>query len=241
MKLAAAIIIFLFCVGLPDAVFAFQNDADLLRLVNPDNPLPADFRPEDLVRFHNDELRELARDAFAEMLDAMEADGVHGLHLQSAYRCHSRQSAIFEQRVRILAAKGHTRAEAEILAAQSVQPPGASEHQLGLALDVSINGQLSTEFAQTRAGQWLAENCHRFGFVIRYPQGKTDVTRIIYEPWHLRFVGVPHAQIMYENEITLEEYRYFLAQFFMYVVWDESGYFLVQLQGENICSKRVDE
>ncbi|MCL1877412.1 MAG: M15 family metallopeptidase, partial [Defluviitaleaceae bacterium] len=178
------------------------------------------------------------RDAFAEMLAEMESEGVYGLHLQSAYRCYTHQTAIFEDKMRLLMAKGHDREEAAHIAAQSVQPPGASEHQLGLALDVSINGQLSGAFANTTAGRWIEENCCRFGFVVRYPQGKSNITRIIYEPWHLRFVGIPHAQIMYENDITLEEYRHFLAQFFMYIVWDEDGYFLVRLSGDEVVAEK---
>jgi len=219
-----------------DASAANFSADDFLTLVNRDNPLPADYRPDDLVRYKGTELREPARDAFVQMLAAMEGEGIYGLQLQSAYRCYAHQRSIFEDRIRIFTAKGSSREEAEALAAKSVQPPGASEHQLGLALDVSINGLLSPAFAQTEAGRWLEENCRKFGFVVRYPQGKTDITRIIYEPWHLRYVGIPHAQIMYENDITLEEYRYFLAQYFMYAVWGEDEYFLVQLSGDEIIS-----
>ncbi|MCL1844861.1 MAG: M15 family metallopeptidase [Defluviitaleaceae bacterium] len=220
--------------GLENSVRFAASDSDFLHLVNRENLLPADYRPDDLVRFQGIELREPARDAFGEMLEAMESEGIYGLRLQSAYRCFTHQRAVFEDKVRLTMAKGHGREEATQIASQSVQPPGASEHQLGLALDVSINGQLTGAFAHTEAGKWLAENCHYFGFIVRYPQGKSDVTRIIYEPWHLRFVGVPHAQILYENGITLEEYRGFLARHYMYVVWDRDGYFLVQLWGDDV-------
>ncbi|MCL1863916.1 MAG: M15 family metallopeptidase, partial [Defluviitaleaceae bacterium] len=198
-----------------------------LWLVNRENPLPADFRPDDLVKLQGVELREPARDAFIEMQKAMEADGVYGLRLQSAYRAHSYQRAIFEQRVKELLKKGHSHLEAEALTSRSIQYPGASEHQLGLALDVSTDGKLSQSFAETEAGLWLAKNCHNFGFIIRYQKSKTDITKIIYEPWHLRYVGVPHAKIIYDNAIALEEYPEFLQKFHMYVAWEDDGYYIV--------------
>lgn len=202
-------------------------DTGLLWLVNRDNPLPSDYRPCDLVTYKGAELREPARDAYVQMLAAMEAEGVKGLQLQSAYRTYSYQRAIFEQKVKTLITKGSTEEEARVIAAQSIQLAGSSEHQLGLALDVSINGQLSQAFAETEAGQWLANNCFKYGFVIRYPQSKTDVTNIIYEPWHLRYVGIPHAQIMTEAALTLEEYHLYLSQIEMHIVWEEDFYYLV--------------
>jgi D-alanyl-D-alanine carboxypeptidase len=195
--------------------------------VNRKNLLPADYRPSDLVRYKGIELRVQAKDAFVEMLAAMEAEGVYGLKLQSAYRAYTYQRAIFEEKVRTLTARGNNRITSETLAARSVQFPGASEHQLGLALDVSVNGQLTESFAETAAGQWVAENCHKYGFIIRYPYEKTNITNIIYEPWHLRYVGKPHTQVMKENNLTLEEYHDFLADTHMYVVWEDEFYFLI--------------
>ena len=205
------------------------EDTGFLWLVNRENPLCEKFRPSDLVKYRGIEIRKPARDAFVEMISAMEAGGIHGLRLQSAYRSFSHQRSIFEQKKLGLIAKGESPDAAEAIAAKSIQPPGASEHQLGLALDVSKNGRLSQAFAETDAGIWIAENCHRFGFIVRYPQAKTEVTDIIYEPWHLRFVGVPHAQIMKETALTLEEYAAFLSKIHMYVVWEDDGYFLVSL------------
>jgi LAS superfamily LD-carboxypeptidase LdcB len=186
---------------------------NLLRLVNKENPLAADYKPSDLVKFEGVELREVARDAFVQMRMAMESEGISGLKLQSAYRSYSYQRAIFNEKARELlrTGKAANKAEAEEIAARSIQPPGASEHQLGLALDVSIDGKLSQKFAETEAGQWLAENCHKYGFIIRYPKEKTTVTEIIYEPWHLRFVGAEHAEIMFKTGLTLEEYCSYLA------------------------------
>jgi len=214
------------------------SDTGFLWLVNRENPLPDDFRPGDLINFQGVELREAAREAFAEMVKAMEVDEIYGLRLQSAYRAYAYQRAIFEQRVKELLQKGHGRDEAEVLTARSIQYPGASEHQLGLALDVSTDGKLSQSFADTAAGLWLAENAHCFGFIIRYQKSKTDITNIIYEPWHLRYVGKPHAKIIYDNAIALEEYPEFLQKSHMYVVWEDNHYYLVS---QTIAPPQEDE
>ncbi|MCL2839467.1 MAG: M15 family metallopeptidase [Defluviitaleaceae bacterium] len=200
----------------------------VLWLVNKDNPLPADFHPVDLVEYRHVKLSQPAKDAFIKMLSAMESEGVTGLRLQSAYRTHEHQSTIFNRKVASLTAQGKAYEIAIEEASHTVQPPGASEHQLGLALDVSINGELSQKFADTPAGQWLEENCHRFGFIIRYPLTKTEITNIVYEPWHLRYIGIPHATILYEENLTLEEYHHYLSSIFMYIVWgDSDDYYLI--------------
>lgn len=87
--------------------------------------------------------------------------------------------------------------------------PGESEHQTGLAMDVStpeIGFQLTESFAQTKAGRWIAENAARFGFVVRYPKGKEEVTGYQYEPWHLQYVGTVHSAMMANRNVTLEEH-----------------------------------
>jgi LAS superfamily LD-carboxypeptidase LdcB len=206
---------------------AANADTGLLWLVNRENPLCENFVPPNMVSFRGIELREEARDAFEEMLSAMESEGVFGLKLQSAYRSYSHQRKIFDKKIASILADTGDQTKAAALAATVVQPPGASEHQLGLALDVTLDGQLSQSFGETKAGIWLAENCHAFGFIVRYPQSKTDVTDIIYEPWHLRYVGIPHAQIMNETALTLEEYHLFLAEIHMYLVWAQDGYYLI--------------
>ena len=205
------------------------EDSGLLWLVNKSNPLSEDFQPTDLVEYRKAKVCRPAMEAFEKMLAVMEAEGISGLCLQSAYRPYGYQKAIFNQRVKELTAKGKSREEAIEAASHSIQPPGASEHQLGLALDVSINGKLTKEFADTPAGRWIDENCHKFGFIIRYPKSKTEVTDIVYEPWHLRYVGAPHAQIIKEQGLALEEYHQYLAHIHMYVVWgDDSSYYLVR-------------
>ncbi|MCL1787713.1 MAG: M15 family metallopeptidase [Defluviitaleaceae bacterium] len=208
-------------------IATYAADSQLLWLVNRDNALPSIHQPPNLTTHNGIKLRQEARDAFVTMLGAMEAAGVPGLRLQSAYRSYAHQQAVFNQRVGELQRAGYIRREAEQKAALSVQPPGASEHQLGLALDVSIDGKLTQAFGETAAGQWLAAHCHNYGFIIRYPQDKSAVTGIVYEPWHLRYVGAPHAAVMHAQALALEEYATYMQTVQMYVVWEDDGYFLL--------------
>jgi LAS superfamily LD-carboxypeptidase LdcB len=162
-------------------------------LVNQDNVLSASFVPQGIVTYQDVQMRDVARDAFIEMKAAMAHDDIHGVRIVSGYRSYEYQKNLYDNCNR---------------AKKSVQPPGASEHQTGLALDISLDGALSQGFADTCAGRWLSRFCHEFGFIIRYPAGKTGVTDIIYEPWHLRYVGAPHSTIMHTHGWTLEEYHH---------------------------------
>jgi len=198
--------------GSSDIVSAPGTDSGLLWLVNQDNPLPPTFAPQYLVTHQGVRLHASAHTAYTQMIAAMKAEGgTHGLQLISAYRPYDYQQNLFYRKTSELISQGHSAAEADELASKSLQRPGASEHQTGLALDVTVSGHLTQDFSMTMAGQWLAANSHRFGFIIRYPMHKTEITQIIYEPWHLRYVGTPHAEIIWENGITLEEYRQFIA------------------------------
>jgi len=219
-----SVLIFLFTAFMPCVA---QADTGFLWLVNKQNSLPESYAPSSLVDCKSVKLRQETADAFNIMQEAMTEEGMSALHLQSGYRNYGYQQAILRQREKELMAKGHSKPEAAMLALKSVQPPGASEHQLGLALDVSINGKLEAAFGETPEGIWLAENCHKFGFIMRYPAHKTHITGIVYEPWHLRYVGHPHASIMKELDLTLEEYQNYLRQVGIYMFWGETEYWLV--------------
>ncbi|MCL2603139.1 MAG: M15 family metallopeptidase [Defluviitaleaceae bacterium] len=199
------------------------EDSGFLWLVNAENTLPPSYMPQNLTAYNRVRIHPAARDAWVLLLEAMQADGIYGLHLHSAFRDYERQEYLFNQKVRRYRSQGHSREDAEALAVFVVQHPGASEHQTGLALDVSTTGQLNQSFGETRSGEWLCENAHRFGFIIRYPKTKTHITHIIYEPWHLRYVGLPHAPILYEHDLTLEEYADFLSVHAPYLYLHESG------------------
>lgn len=126
----------------------------------------------------------------------------------SAYRSVDRQEQLFNESVRERLASGMSYYEAYKDAKMSVAVPGTSEHALGLALDLISNQytELDEKQAETKEAQWLAENCHKYGFILRYPPEKTEITGIIYEPWHYRYVGVEDAARIMESGLTLEEY-----------------------------------
>lgn len=130
--------------------------------------------------------------------DAEEAG--HLLYALSGYRSYQRQQAIYSSYIQQLG---------EAAANKISAPPGHSEHQTGLAMDITsegVNFTLSEDFGSTPEGLWIAKNAHRYGFIIRYQKGMEGITGYSYEPWHLRYVGVEAATAVYEQGITLEDY-----------------------------------
>ncbi|MCR4756520.1 MAG: M15 family metallopeptidase [Butyrivibrio sp.] len=142
-----------------------------------------------------------------DMMRAASSDGV-SLIICSPYRDMDRQTMLFTSKVGRYMNGGMSYMEAYNLASQAVTVPGSSEHQIGLAIDIISDGYSSLDegFANTKAGQWLAANSYKYGFILRYPEGKEDITSIEYEPWHFRYVGVDAATVMTENNICLEEF-----------------------------------
>ena len=126
----------------------------------------------------------------------------------SSYRSHKRQKELFAEEVEKYLAKGYSRGEAKAKASNAVAIPGTSEHELGLALDIVDKGYQLLDKGQenTPTQKWLMEHSYEYGFVLRYPTNKIEMTGIIYEPWHYRYVGLKAAKEMYEQGICLEEY-----------------------------------
>ena len=124
------------------------------------------------------------------------------------YRAQETQQSLYDNKVQRLISSGMSEDEAKAEAAKAVAIPGTSEHQLGLAVDlVDANMQdLTSAQESTETQKWLMANSWRYGFIHRYPNGKTDITGIIYEPWHYRYVGKDAAQEIFNRDITLEEY-----------------------------------
>ena len=223
MKLTVLICV---CLMMPMEVWA--KDSKLLWLVNHSHPIAVDYRPENLVNVDNYLIRPEAGIAFTKMLEDMHKDKLYGLKLQSGYRPYNYQKAIFSDKMTTLRQLGYSEAESRELAMKSVALPGASEHQTGLAIDVSVNGQLTVLFGDTEAGIWLKNNSAKYGYIVRYPKEKTAITRIIYEPWHLRYVGVPHAQYMHEYNLCLEEYIHHVKEAGIILFWiNEKSYFKI--------------
>lgn len=179
-----------------------------LLLVNRDHPLPEDFAVPDLKQLRNGQaFDDRAYPALQTMLDDARAEGLEPL-VCSSYRSQDKQAALFAQEVQKWAAKGYGQEAAEQQAAQWVAPPGTSEHQSGLAVDiVDISYQnLDEKQESTPVQQWLMAHCAEYGFILRYPTDKSDITGIGYEPWHYRFVGTQAAREIMERGICLEEY-----------------------------------
>lgn len=141
------------------------------------------------------------------MLQAAMDDGVY-LAVCSPYRDISRQEMLFNRKIKLHMGNGYSYLEAYKKASQIVTVPGASEHQIGLALDIISDDYTSLDegFANTKAGKWLKEHSKEYGFILRYPEGKEYITGIDYEPWHFRYVGKEAATFIMDNGITLEEF-----------------------------------
>ncbi|WP_349898940.1 M15 family metallopeptidase [Parafrigoribacterium soli] len=175
--------------------------ADKLRQLKPANYVPPDLVQTPVPHLNPPTLRAAAADAMVAMFAAAKAEGAGGMQLQSAYRSYAVQVNVYNGYVR---SAGQAGADA-----QSARP-GFSEHQTGLAADISaqpLTCALAACFGQTPQGKWLAANAYRFGFLLRYPADKVAVTGYMYEPWHFRYIGVELATEMHETGFTtLEEF-----------------------------------
>ena len=179
-----------------------------LTLVNKNNKLPDDYSVN-LKTLNNgySQVDETIYDALKEML----TDGTNsGLNfcVASAYRSTTRQEEILNSDIEAYMSKGMDYEEAYNEATRQVMPPGYSEHETGLALDIVAADYQLLDDAQenTEENRWLRENCWKYGFILRYPKDKEDITQIDYESWHFRYVGTEAAEYIMKNNITLEEY-----------------------------------
>lgn len=187
--------------------FAKEKEEYYLLLANAENPLPQDWSIQTEEVQNGYEMDKRAAPAMREMIQAAKEDGVE-LMLCSAYRSIEKQQQLFDRSQQAYMAQGMSEEEAYAKTATETAIPGTSEHQTGLAADIvtPTYQMLDAGFADTPAGQWLSEHATEYGFVLRYPQDKQEVTGIIYESWHYRFVGKTHAKLMKESGLCLEEY-----------------------------------
>ena len=185
-----------------------QDPTDILILVNKQNRAPAvpvtlvkpDVTPTEPAYSENIYMRPEAAQALEELFDGAQQAGIT-LYATSGFRSYSTQKAIFERKLETMSERS---------ANASVAKPGYSEHQTGLAMDIegesTKNTGLTEAFGESPEGIWVAENCHEYGFIIRYPKDKMDITGYVYEPWHLRYVGLEAAEEITELGVTFEEY-----------------------------------
>lgn len=190
-------------------LFIVSNPESIEVYVNKNRRLPEGYTPDDLVEpdiLHlspgGDDRRLLREEAASALEDLFQASDEKGLNLVavSGYRSNQRQTTIYQSSV---ANNGQEYAD------QFSARPGTSEHETGLAIDVStsvIAFALEDAFQQTEEGSWLEDHAHHYGFIIRYPEGKEEITGYAYEPWHLRYVGEELADHLYHESLTLEEY-----------------------------------
>lgn len=180
----------------------------LLVLVNKELPVTKDYVPPDLtpiIHFAKDRtpegrfMRSEAATAFDAMCEAAMASG-YEIVSTTAYRSFDFQASLYSY---------YVNSEGQEWADANIAKPGTSEHQTGLAADcasASVAYELVAEFGDTAEGIWLRDHAHNYGFIIRYPMDMQDITGFTYEPWHIRYVGIATAVIIYNNNLTLEEF-----------------------------------
>lgn len=177
-----------------------QYDWHLL-LVNASHAIPDDYEVT-LSELSNGVLvDERIYPDLQQMFDDMRADGLSPV-VGEGYRTHQAQENMMADKVNMYIEQGYSKKDADKQARKWVAEPGTSEHELGLALD--INAVDSTDAWDVYT--WLADNAYKYGFILRYPSGKEEITGIDYEPWHYRYVGKEAALNIYQQDVTLEEY-----------------------------------
>lgn len=197
--------------------YHFTSQGKRVILVNPWNYVPADYEP-DLVSIgepygvESTLVDSSCRDALIAMIDACNAECPR-VYIVSSYRSQEHQTRNYNKKVKYYLDQGYSQKDAETEAAKIIAVPGTSEHQLGLAVDIVDTRLWALEWEQETlpAQQWLMENSWKYGFILRYPKDKIDITGIIYEPWHYRYVGREIAAEIYELGICLEEYLMMLT------------------------------
>lgn len=204
----------------PDEIMEEEESADIsafdredwkIMLINKQHPIPEDYEFTLATIKGSMKCDERIIPELQQMMQEAKKDGVT-LVIRSPYRDYERQIYLFNRKVKGYMKKKMSYLESYRTTAQAVTIPGASEHQAGLALDITSDSYstLTQGFAETQAGQWLAEHSYEYGFILRYPEGKEDITGISFEPWHFRYVGKAAAKYMYDHDLTLEEFTVLL-------------------------------
>ncbi len=187
------------------------DSGNLLILVNPWNRIPDDYTL-DLETVQGDyKMNKLAAGAAKDLITAAAADG-YSLRVCSGYRTVEKSRILYERKVQQYIDAGYSEADAKVEAAKWVAPPGTSEHHTGLAMDIvsadyfDYYSDLEHDFDKFDEFKWLIAHCAEYGFILRYPEGKEDITGITYEPWHYRYVGEEAAEVIMSEGLCLEEY-----------------------------------
>mgnify|MGYP003304389428 FL=1 len=173
-----------------------------LIVVNAWNELPEDYSVELTELSNGQKVDSRIYPYLQEMFDAARAEGIYPI-VREGYRTAEEQQEILDEKIQIYINQGYSQSRAERTAKEWVALPGTSEHQLGIAVDINADKSMCSN---EEVYAWLAENAYKYGFILRYPPGKQEITGTSYEPWHYRYVGVDAAKEIYEQGICLEEY-----------------------------------
>lgn len=177
------------------------SEINPLILVNSENAFQDNVNLN-LVTFQNKEVTDIIYNDLVDMYNAALDDNIT-LKINNAYRSKDEQTQIFESKIKAYENEGYTKEKAYEQTILTVQIPGYSEHETGLAIDFSNEGHYDEN---EKRWEWLKNNAYKYGFILRYPKDKYDITKIDYEPWHYRYVGKKAAKKITEENITLEEY-----------------------------------
>ena len=190
---------------LANGMYTAMPDKDIngeIFLANRSHPMSKNYVPQTrVVDAHGmrQTMRHDAAEALENLLNAAKEDGIV-VSVVSGYRSYSKQATIYERKVETMGSVE----KADTLSARA----GTSEHQLGLAMDVAQknSSSLNSAFGKTEEGKWVYKNAHKFGFIVRYMEGFESVTGYNYEPWHIRYVGIPFATAIYESAVPMETF-----------------------------------
>ncbi len=173
-----------------------------LILVNRDNYIPDNYEFELTELSNGEKVDSRIYPSLQDMFDDARAKGLH-LFVAAGYRTEEKQRQLLEEKTEAYINEGHSRSKARELAEEWVAVPGTSEHQIGIAVDINADTKYSS---RDSVYGWLEKNSWKYGFIRRYPPDKTEITGVINEPWHFRYVGKEAAQEIYSQGICLEEY-----------------------------------
>lgn len=181
---------------------ASEDNGWNLILVNRNSYIPDDYKVELTELSNGEKVDSRIYPELQEMFNDARAQG-YGLFVREGYRTQEEQQQLLDEKIEAYENEGKSKSEAKKLAEQWVAIPGTSEHQLGIAVDINAD---TTKSSSDDVYSWLAENAHKYGFIKRYPSDKTDITGVINEPWHYRYVGKDAALEIYSQGMCLEEY-----------------------------------
>ncbi len=186
----------------PTEIKIFEDNPELT-IVNLYYKISNTYEPDLVYVCNTDQrLQKDAAKAYEKMYNAGLKDGVT-LTPDSGYRSQERQELNYNRKIKFYLSQGYTEKEATVKASTIILPAGSSEHNLGYAMDIVVE---ENWFKDTPEFEWLMKNAHKYGYVLRYPENKTEITKVIYEPWHWRYVGVENAEKMKKSGLCLEEY-----------------------------------